>query len=281
MDKQESESNYITDYLPVSHDNQMVFFRGWLTKGKEVGVPLIVLHGLGDTSDSYQGLLNTLFENGFQSCSFDFRGHGQSASRLVNATGVNWFVQDLLQVASWIKFKTRQRPLVLAEGFSGLVAYELQKKWPDLLRGIVVSDMPVLSSLEHAPINFWLKMFSESMPKVAGSSKILPEEIRNIVMVPGKKTKLSVEMLIDLRKKIIEFNSGDITLNVPFFMLIDRAKSSVKNDQISNRFMNSSVSKFLKWDFMNEGHSRLSCDFNQAQSEVVDRMSQWVQNVVK
>jgi len=82
-----------TDPPPVGceeiwFDSQGLRLRGWILKGEPERAGVVIVHGLGDSLESYLAIGDTLKRRGHNVLLFDLRGHGASEGRYTTLGGL-------------------------------------------------------------------------------------------------------------------------------------------------------------------------------------------------
>ncbi|WP_375385463.1 alpha/beta fold hydrolase [uncultured Microbacterium sp.] len=118
--------------------------------GPDAGVPVVLLHGVGSSSVTYDWLLPDL--EGRRVYRVDHRGHGDSGRKDGTYT-LPFYFDDAVRVLEELV----GRPAVLA-GFSlgGMVAWRIAQRRPDLVRGVFLED----------PIVFIEKTYQGPLPEI-------------------------------------------------------------------------------------------------------------------
>ena len=118
--------------------------------GPESGIPLVLLHGVGSSSLSYDWLMPDL--EGRQVFRVDARGHGSSARAPGTYTLPHYFDDAVLVLEQLVK-----RPAIAA-GFSmgGMVAWRLAQRRPDLLVAVFLEE----------PIVFIEETYAGPLPQI-------------------------------------------------------------------------------------------------------------------
>lgn len=125
--------------LPVDHAGNSVYLKGWRLPDSP-NHPIIIVHDLGEHTELYRDAAHALVGLGHSSYCYDLRGHGRSGRRLGHAPSYRVLVQDLLQVAAWVRHIDGGRPpVLLGHGIGALIALDFAKSHPAFCRGLVMS----------------------------------------------------------------------------------------------------------------------------------------------
>lgn len=126
---------------------------------------IILLHGAIGASDQLEPLANELSENGFQTYSFNFSGHGQTPFQ--NQFSIQQFAEEL---KSFIQKNNLFQPDIFGYSMGGYVALYLTSQQPTFLGKIITLGTKFQWSPEIAAIEIKIldaKTISEKVPKFA------------------------------------------------------------------------------------------------------------------
>jgi alpha-beta hydrolase superfamily lysophospholipase len=106
---------------------------------------LIIVHGLSEHSSRYMNLVNNLVPNGITVYTFDHRGHGRSAEKLVAHVN-NWseYRGDVRAFVELVITLESNTPLfLLGHSMGGLITANYVLHHPQGLRGVILSAPPL------------------------------------------------------------------------------------------------------------------------------------------
>lgn len=135
---QHQESEFLGDgRLPL-------YYQVWRPEIPPVA-SLIIVHGLSEHSSRYMNLVNSLLPNGITVYTFDHRGHGRSAEKLV--AHVNDWSEYRGDVRAFVELVTSlesNTPLfLLGHSMGGLITANYVLHHPQGLRGVILSAPPL------------------------------------------------------------------------------------------------------------------------------------------
>lgn len=110
--------------------------------GREHGVPVMLLHGGGQTRYAWGGAAHKIAEAGHRAYSIDQRGHGDSDWVESRAYAYDDYARDVIAVGRQIKELTGQAPVIVGAslgGISGLAATWMGEA--GLFSGLVLVDV--------------------------------------------------------------------------------------------------------------------------------------------
>lgn len=123
---------------PVDHSGTAVYVQGWARLHSE-WPPVIFVHDLGENVELYENAAKVLLGQGFNTFSFDMRGHGRSTPLAGKMVSFDDLVSDLLQVVSWIRYKSQRRmPFLIGQGVGALILLHFQKTYPQYAQHCVL-----------------------------------------------------------------------------------------------------------------------------------------------
>lgn len=117
-----------------------LFFQSW--EGDSPRATLVVTHGLGEHSESYNRLAEGIVNRGINLVGWDLRGHGRSEGKRGAIHKFSDFYEDLNQLVTMLKSKNSSQPLfLLGHSMGGLVlAHYLINNGSSLLNGALFSS---------------------------------------------------------------------------------------------------------------------------------------------
>lgn len=114
--------------------------------GPADGLPVLFLHGSGQTRQSWGKALHEAARRGYRAISADLRGHGDSGWSPDGRYDLSVFVADLRAILSTID----QPPIVVGASLGGIVAMILAARDPDAIRALVLVDITAKVDMEGA-----------------------------------------------------------------------------------------------------------------------------------
>src|SRR3546814_12753852 len=76
--------------------------------GPELGLPVILAHGGGQTRRAWRAVAHRLASHGFRTIAVDMRGHGESAWASDGAYDISDFAADLVEIAAATSSEARR-----------------------------------------------------------------------------------------------------------------------------------------------------------------------------
>jgi len=108
------------------------------TRGPQDALPLLFVHGFGQTRHAWTRSAQTLAHAGFRTITFDLRGHGDSARVPDGEYELQQFLDDLLRIAQ----STREPPVLVGASMGGLLGLALAGETvPPPFRALVLVDI--------------------------------------------------------------------------------------------------------------------------------------------
>lgn len=117
------------------------------------GSPVVLLHGIGRTGGVWKHLVELLVPLGHRVAAFDLLGFGASPT----PDWVNYSVDDHAQavIHSIEKLKVGQPIVLVGHSMGGLVAVRVARLRPDLVRHLVLYEMPLYKGLPETLLYRW------------------------------------------------------------------------------------------------------------------------------
>jgi acylglycerol lipase len=108
---------------------------------------LLIVHGLAEHRGRYRKVIEHFNANGIAVCSFDHRGHGETASRMMTTRGdvesFDALIADTVSIIDGLKMKYPQLPLfVWGHSMGAAIATLAVSERPTIVRGAITSSPP-------------------------------------------------------------------------------------------------------------------------------------------
>lgn len=107
------------------------------------GSPLLILHGWGNSSDTWISIQKILAKKGFKVIVPDLPGFGKSKTpkKSWNVDGYVWWLQNFIE-----KTKTKKPLFILGHSFGGRIAIKFSVKYPEKIKSQVLLDSAGIKS---------------------------------------------------------------------------------------------------------------------------------------
>lgn len=185
---------------PVDHRGTQLHVKAWL-QSETCAPPIIIVHEIGETMSLYRDLALGLAEIGYSVFAYDQRGHGRSGGHLGHVDFFGEFVNDLMQIAAWARFKCeRQKPLIIAHGLSAIVVLEFLAKMPELANSaiFIAPGFQVQMSRTKRLIAY---VMGEILPRFRLMRRLTPKSILSAQsQTPRVSARLVVEVVAALKR---------------------------------------------------------------------------------
>lgn len=131
-------------------DDVELFFQSW-SPAKPYAT-LVINHGLGEHTDSYQRLVNGLSDENIQFIAWDLRGHGRSEGKRGVVQRFSDYSADLVIFLQHIREEISQKPIaMLGHSLGGLVTLNTLLRFPELDVKCAVLSSPFLDVQMEVP----------------------------------------------------------------------------------------------------------------------------------
>ncbi len=130
--------------------------------GDPADVPVLLLHGGGQTRHSWGATARTLARNGWYALTVDLRGHGDSGWSPDGIYPLSRFATDVVALVRW----TGRVPVIIGASLGGIASLAALEQRPDLAAGVVLVD--VSPFLQPAGTNR-IREFMTAKPEGYGS----------------------------------------------------------------------------------------------------------------
>jgi alpha-beta hydrolase superfamily lysophospholipase len=120
-----------------------LFAQRWRPEGTPRAV-LAIVHGFGEHSGRYSGLVEYLVSRGYAVHGFDLRGHGRSPGQRGHVNSWAEYREDVRAFLGHVaRHEPGQSPFLLGHSLGSIIALDYVLRHPDGLRGLVLSGMAV------------------------------------------------------------------------------------------------------------------------------------------
>ena len=168
---------------------------------------VVLLHGLGGTSDIWARVARDLDTERFHVMAFDLLGFGESPKPQWAGYTVDDHARAVISAIT--RNRRRRAPVILAgHSMGGLVAVRVAKLRPDLVSHLILSQMPLYAGLPHWQYNlrhhfyFWLYDYLIGLGPKLGHAGIR----RNILRLTGitLSENTAIPFVRSLKRTIME-----------------------------------------------------------------------------
>lgn len=112
----------------------------WRPESTKVRGVLVVMHGLKDYAERYEGLAQRLVEKGFAVYAFDLRGHGHSAGPRARIDRFDDYLDDLAKFMASVREREGNKPMFLfGHSMGGAIVTLYAERDQPQLNGLIVS----------------------------------------------------------------------------------------------------------------------------------------------
>lgn len=161
-----------------------LYYQVWEPDTEKKGV-VILVHGIGEHSDRYPVLINTIVPRGYSVYALEHRGHGRSAGKRGHINSWDEYRQDLHIFFQLVMDKEPGTPIfIYGHSLGGLMMLDYVMHFPQNIKGVVASA-PALA-INTSPL---LIMIAQVMSSIAPGLTL--------------KTQLDVNA-ISRRKEVVE-----------------------------------------------------------------------------
>lgn len=140
----------IKEFSHNAIDGTSLFFREWIPDGNIKGV-VCIIHGLGDHSNWYKGLVDYFNANNFAVTAFDLRGHGKSEGKRGHTPSYEAFMSDIDILLASTKNHFKNLPIFFyGHSFGGNLTLNYVLRRSPKIDGVIISS-PWLSLYSNPP----------------------------------------------------------------------------------------------------------------------------------
>ncbi len=99
------------------------------------GIPVILIHGLGDTHEIWQNQIEFLTSNGFETYAIDLRGHGQSEKGPDANHTITRFAWDVIE---FMNKRNIDKTHIIGHSVGSLIAQQLALNYSERIQSLVL-----------------------------------------------------------------------------------------------------------------------------------------------
>ncbi|WCA22390.1 alpha/beta fold hydrolase [Candidatus Phytoplasma oryzae] len=143
MLNQESTSYDNTKNYSLLQQNTEIYNKFLKTNNAKANI--IITHGIGQSSEEYITLAETLTSSGYNAFIYDLRSHGRSYNKnnIADINDYNIFLEDLNSIISYIKKNNNLKIILLGHSLGGMINNSYVLKYSeDKIVGVVNSASP-------------------------------------------------------------------------------------------------------------------------------------------
>lgn len=187
-------------------DDVELFFQSW-SPAKPAST-LVINHGLGEHTDSYQRLVDGLADQNIQLIAWDMRGHGRSEGKRGVVKRFADYTSDLVILIDYIRKEISDRPLgLLGHSLGGLVTLNTIIRNPDLNIKCAVLSSPLLGVQVDVPEvkKVGAKYLAEYLPSITLWNEIKDKDLthdKNVIAEfqrdPLRHDRVSPRLYLDM-----------------------------------------------------------------------------------
>lgn len=229
----------------ISFKKHSVFIKEW--PAKDAKAHLLVIHGLGEHSGSYDNMCKALNEYGITCYSTDFIGHGKSSGQRGYTPSLQEFVSQIEFVAEHIvkQFKIEQLH-VFSHSMGGLVhLLKLQQSSLFTNQASAIFSNPLLGiNVDVPPWKIQVaKNLAHFLPRLAMFNEIQksdlskdPQMLDVYASDPLRHTKISARLFVDMQEQIqsLEYQTPDF--DIPTLLLLSPADKVCNSEKTQDFF---------------------------------------------
>lgn len=279
----------IVSSLPADHSGTSIYVKGWRHASCK-GHPILIVHDLGEQTGMYKQTIEEMVERGHNVFMFDLRGHGRSGKRLGHAPSYDILINDLLQVAAWVRHKeSGMAPIIIGNGIGALITMDFTKRYPALCRGMVLSA-PCLELVHETTglTRFFIKILADIAPMLRIPISLCPQFTRDlmsiehqideedetsIVYFPRLTAIFANELLNAIKRAELSF----ITYEGSVLLLCPGKDDVCTYSAVKKAVAVHTADNIEVLDFPEHGHALLSEEASK--SDVIEKIIQWVDKV--
>jgi alpha-beta hydrolase superfamily lysophospholipase len=227
-----------------------------------------------------------LTDRGFNVYGFDLRGHGRSGRLLGYVPTFESLVSDLLQVVSWVRFKSqRKKPILVGHGLGALITIYFANRYHDYVQGAVLTS----PCFNQATLGRFGKMAIKAVAELLPTLR-LPKRVTPAFMIfetpagssqarkyHGITVQFAKEVLVGLQGYAAQFQN----YSLPTLLLYPRKDNMHKYEDLTKAIEVHPYREFFETHiFEDDQHCLLTHDEGLT-SRCVDLVTDWIHREFK
>ncbi|WP_299489523.1 alpha/beta hydrolase [Acaryochloris sp. IP29b_bin.137] len=127
----------------IGTGNLTLFYQVWLPC-EQPNANVIIIHGLGSHSNTFEFVVTDLVERGYAVYGFDLRGHGRSEGKRGYINRWSEFREDLTALLKVIDDESPDNPCFLyGHSLGATIALDYTIRYPQAIQGVILSALPI------------------------------------------------------------------------------------------------------------------------------------------
>ncbi len=234
-----TDSQIINYTIDADHSGAMVLIRGWVPAKETIKSPIVIVHDFAESSANYKKACLDLSERGYPVYTYDMRGHGRNGSIRTGDATFEAYINDLLQIANWIRFKSdRRKPIILTQGLSSLLVSIFAERHPDYVKAIGLISPIMLT--EKGPGLLWrasINGIREFFPYKSIPRRFLPDFLTTFErdIESSKSFYFSYQLVHEFLEELEESDENFSKLSVHTSLFYGSKKTQISYEEICRR----------------------------------------------
>ena len=170
------------------------------------------------------------------------RGHGRNGSIRIGDSTFEAYINDLLQVANWISYKTnRKKPVIITQGLSSLLVSIFAERFPSYISGIALIS-PIMLTQKKTNL-VWRAVINgirEFFPHKSIPRRFLPDFLTTFErdIENSKSFYFSFQLVHEFLDELEESDKNFSKLSVDTGLFYGSKKQQISYDEICRRINN-------------------------------------------
>jgi alpha-beta hydrolase superfamily lysophospholipase len=120
-----------------------LYYQAWQPEAETMAV-VVLVHGLGNHSGSFQNAIKALIPQGYAVYGFDLRGHGKSSGQRGHIQTWQEFRADLRAFFRLVECQQPHQPRFLwGHSLGSVIALDYAVGYPHTLQGVILTGLPI------------------------------------------------------------------------------------------------------------------------------------------
>lgn len=217
--------------------NLTLYYQTWQPPGL-AQANVVIIHGLGSHSDTFNSVVTYLVEREYAIYSFDLRGHGRSEGKRGHINRWSEFREDLKEFLQLVTADSPDRPCFLyGHSLGATIALDYAIRFPHSIHGVILSALPI-GKVGLSPVKLFIgRILSAVWPTFALNTGIdLSAGSRDPAVVeahaqdPLRHTRGRARMSTEFFAALAWLQAHASELKVPVLMLHGSADRTIPPD---------------------------------------------------
>jgi len=278
---------------PVDHSGTTVYVKGW-RNSQSSRPPLLLVHDVAENVGHYRAFAMQLCDAKSSVYGFDLRGHGRSGRRVGHVPRFAALVNDLLQVAAWVRHRESSvAPILIAQGFGAVLASEFRRAHPRFCSGLVLAA-PSMDFVRPpgSPRTFFISALAEILPTLRLPAALCPRlsdpiaptdtDLRSRIMEalsPAHQHRLTAAFAREILGAIERSEATFLDIDCPTLLMLPGKDDFFSYESLRNLVAVHPGKERMTIESYDELNHHVLGDSTPGRDKIANRILEWIDSV--